>query len=550
MVLYFVRTGIIVLFSLIVLAQLSVGANSKSLRATFEAMQNPVLDTALTFEVDSLELGHKDLNLTFLTGRMAFFKPVFIDGEETIYGGYFEGAGRLKFAPPVEIEREQLNRFFRNDSLDHSFEKMLLLFTPAIHRAIIDSVSPADEPFSGAQQREAQNLVDSLTENNSGKYAFELLSNMVHPAQRPFLLVTAEPDNSEPVVYIFNPGQREEVSFLVRNSQPGRPSYETVCRYSQYIDPAYVNINGLNKDRIFVQRYDIDAETDSIRGFTAASMVAFEVKMTPTRLLQMNLDSSLVIDSIVDSAGQRVTFSPCTEGAGRERPIYLFLDRSLGAGEQINLHFFYHGRIVDYGMGRYFETSGVTWYPRYRLGQRSLFTLNFKTPEKYALVASGNLTSENKAGDTLFTTWKVVPPAADVSFNLGRLKKLSYEVDDVKPVDVYFAASSDKNVGLESSDEKVLARGATPDEVADDVINTLRVYNGLFGPFPFRQLTVGEVLQLHGEAVPGFLHVASDTWTNTDDPDTDRMLRAHELAHQWWGVEVGNETYHDRWICE
>ena len=29
-----------------------------------------------------------------------------------------------------------------------------------------------------------------------------------------------------------------------------------------------------------------------------------------------------------------------------------------------------------------------------------------------------------------------------------------------------------------------------------------------------------------------------------------KIFRAHEVAHQWWGVEVGYETYRDQWISE
>ncbi|MCK4633185.1 MAG: hypothetical protein KAT79_07915, partial [candidate division Zixibacteria bacterium] len=71
-----------------------------------------------------------------------------------------------------------------------------------------------------------------------------------------------------------------------------------------------------------------------------------------------------------------------------------------------------------------------------------------------------------------------------------------------------------------------------------------------FGEYPGKKLVVTEVLASHGEAFPGFLHLGFGTWINTDVWGADRLFRAHEVAHQWWGVGVGYDSYHDKWLSE
>ena len=46
------------------------------------------------------------------------------------------------------------------------------------------------------------------------------------------------------------------------------------------------------------------------------------------------------------------------------------------------------------------------------------------------------------------------------------------------------------------------------------------------------------------------LHLSWVTFQKTDDQGGDEVFRAHEVAHQWWGIGVDYLTYHDRWLSE
>ena len=48
--------------------------------------------------------------------------------------------------------------------------------------------------------------------------------------------------------------------------------------------------------------------------------------------------------------------------------------------------------------------------------------------------------------------------------------------------------------------------------------------------------------------------ISPDGWTHDqyllDREGNDEVFRAHEVAHQWWGIGVDFATYHDQWLSE
>jgi hypothetical protein len=528
----------------------TAGAASEELLTAFQAMYRPELDTVTTLDVDTLVLEHKDISVTFIGGRLAFFEPIVIDSTDIIFGAYYEGAGQLRYRPPTDIEREQLVRFFNSDSLDRSFDKMLMLFSPEIHSTIIEACVPAADLFSKSERNRARGVFEELTGKDHRGFIFETLDNLVHPGQGSFMLLNVEPDRSERVFYIYNPNKREEVRLLKKFAQPGVSFMETVCRYTQYVDPGCININGMRKDRIRTDRYIIDARISRGMDFEAAAALDFEVLIGSTRALRMDIHPELEVDSIVDSTGQQVAFVRYGPGEKESWPIYMFLDRPLDHREFITLKFFYRGDIIRKESGQCVVKAGADWYPRYGYRQEALFTLNFRTPKEYTFVATGKLSSQENVKDTTLSTWKVVPPTANVSFNIGTLKKYTFEEDDLVPIDVYFSKDLHEELGRLLAVEMVPSGKDMQNQVAQDIMNAMRVFDEFFGPYPYDRMAVGEILMSHGEAFPGFLHLGYHTWINTDAWGNDRVFRAHETAHQWWGVGVGYETYHDQWLSE
>jgi aminopeptidase N len=86
--------------------------------------------------------------------------------------------------------------------------------------------------------------------------------------------------------------------------------------------------------------------------------------------------------------------------------------------------------------------------------------------------------------------------------------------------------------------------------VGGDVIRSLQFFQDVYGPTRLKHFYATEIPEFHGEAFPGMLHLSWVTFQQTDDQGTDEVFRAHEVAHQWWGIGVDYMTYHDRWLSE
>ncbi len=82
-------------------------------------------------------------------------------------------------------------------------------------------------------------------------------------------------------------------------------------------------------------------------------------------------------------------------------------------------------------------------------------------------------------------------------------------------------------------------------------IDSLRIFNARFGPYPYTELDVVEAPMQNalGVEFPGLILISSKLF---DDPDSDSFIvtTAHEVAHQWWYNLVGNDVFNEPWLDE
>jgi aminopeptidase N len=86
--------------------------------------------------------------------------------------------------------------------------------------------------------------------------------------------------------------------------------------------------------------------------------------------------------------------------------------------------------------------------------------------------------------------------------------------------------------------------------VGADVSKSLRFFQSMYGPPPAQRFYATETPTFDGEAFPGMIALSFATFAQTDDRGDDEVFRAHEVAHQWWGIGVDFMSYHDQWLSE
>ena len=77
----------------------------------------------------------------------------------------------------------------------------------------------------------------------------------------------------------------------------------------------------------------------------------------------------------------------------------------------------------------------------------------------------------------------------------------------------------------------------------------LRVYADAFGPYPYSDLTVvAAPLTFYGMEYPSLNLIGIDLYREYRSELEDRV--AHEVAHQWWYAQVGNDQVNTPWLDE
>ncbi len=524
-------------------------ADSAELRQAFDSMMPVELDPATTCAVHDFVLTQPNCEIHLDSGRIAFFAPVTFDSVPHRWAAWFKGEGRFQFDPPVEIERDQVRRFYESDSLNRSFNQVLLLISDSLADAIALECPPADEKFDNGDRSDADDRRDELTRDENFYYLFAELKSLSERSERPFFMANFEPDGGR-TYFTYNPYSFEEIRLLKRYWAPGYSNVmETVCSYHEGLDSTYRTLNGSSKWPIAPLYYVTDGEIDRGGKFTGSARMKARVLRPNLQLLNLNLHPKLKVDSVVSADNSPVEFIRYKNKDNESLPLYLLFDRPQSDWDTLDLTFYYNGDIARAELGIFDVTAGALWYPHIAYQQDALFDMTFRTPIEDEFVATGTLLKRDTVGDTLVTRWQMMRPSQNASFSIGPVRCYRYTDKTGKPVDIYYSEAVHEHAMWEQYGLGTLTNDIQ-DQVAKDVIGALDLFSRRFGPYPYRDLRVSEIFRLHGEAFPGFLQLGTPTWLSTDQWGDEQLFRSHEVAHQWWGVGVGAQTYHDSWLAE
>ncbi|MBA3554578.1 MAG: hypothetical protein H0W29_07470 [Gemmatimonadales bacterium] len=173
------------------------------------------------------------------------------------------------------------------------------------------------------------------------------------------------------------------------------------------------------------------------------------------------------------------------------------------------------------------------------------FELTFHTSDAYLLASVGDRVDSTKSGRIVRTRWVTPGPIRNASFNLGLFKDYSVRESGVPPVTVMVSEEAHKKLSRVFVQQRNMR-----ERVGSDVLQSLRFFQEMYGPAPVKHFYATEIPDFHGEAFPGMVHLSWVTFQNTSEDGADEVFRAHEVAHQWWGIGVDFTSYHDQWLSE
>ncbi len=563
-------------------------APSSDAGAVWKALWSPVTDAAKSAHAENVVIQRDRVKITLTDGTIQFAQPV----NGVVFAAVFHGNGRLEADPPNGVEAHQLRLFTKQDKLDAVFTDATFSFTDGFFDEVAKQVrwSPsaaaADDLYVKRQQQREDlgaahvpRLFKSVLSGDRKRTAFFLADLKTKDKG----WVEAVDDAMEP----------EEISLGRWSDAGGVRIFDVWMSFpAGGRDPRLVYADPSARVDYVIPGYQIDAAVTGGAELSATARVHVHPRYAGEQVLLFYLDSNLRVDSIKGDTGRPLEFYQARETKDRFQSYGNYVAVALpqptrpGAAQPIAFHYAGKRVVRKVGDGNYFcESFG--WYPAMlepRTGTgnfafRSEFEINFRSPKKYALVATGHKVSETTDGDSLITSWKSDIPLAVAGFAFGDYK---FYTEKVGNIDVQVYANKQPDDLLRSIQQafdspiEELAEGPgasraggaplgnlTPSALAKTIgietANTLKVFQDYYGPYPYKQLAVTNIIGGYGQGWPGLLYLSWITFLDSTQRNalgirshtelTD-FFRAHESSHQWWGHRVSWKSYHDQWLSE
>ena len=547
----------------------------------YRQLRSVGLDPHKVYHIRDGDFDREDIHLSLTEGTIAFTQE--IDGQVT--GAFFEGEGEMLLVPANQTERRSLALFAHMPVLEEKFATAYFRFNDATYKELLGSVRPlpADQmqEFVARWNALAQNLADAdalrllVAAHNSGS------ARIFHARIGGLKLGTFDVNldtSFEDQIYAAQTGQSPEGRnyYDLWTAFPMRSARQNAAGLNA--SPALFTISGFKIKTHVLPTHELDVEaTLHVRSHRdGLRALPFEL----SRFLQLK-SVTLGADPAEFIQNEALDGSQL---ARRGNDLFVvLLPRALRAGEEAELRFVYSGSVLsEAGGGLMYVGARGIWYPNQGPAMAT-FDLEFRYPATWTLVASGHRTSLETVGSEQVSHWKLDRPVPLAGFNLGEYVSSSARAGDVL-VETYAAR------GLESRLQHALTTQQTTTHLnprtgrvvvetstvtplfspAEQVkpltqraAETINFISSRIGPYPFPSLALTQMPGSASQGWPGLVYLSSYAFLDPsvwDQPQMrisefnrilyDKLMPAHEIAHQWWGDSVMWASYRDEWLME
>jgi hypothetical protein len=287
------------------------------------------------------------------------------------------------------------------------------------------------------------------------------------------------------------------------------------------------------------KKYTLDV-TLAERGLrlSGRARIDLDIMMPGSRAVVLQLPGDYQVSRVTDAAGKDLFFQ------NNQGDLTILLPQAPGAGEVPSILVEYSGSPVekDWNVTTLRDTS--SWYPQTEGFNRAGYDATFHWPKGFDLVASGRRTDGGETADGTRWERRVLDlPSLGFSFEVGHFK---LETAPAGHVTIRFAFGPGSTL---------TGRGVKED-VIRAVSDSLQYYESVFGPYPLDEMTVTTASRGYSQGMLGFVTLSDSLlndagmWNRYLGLEDRRLVIAHEVAHQWWGNQVGWTSYRDQWISE
>lgn len=522
------------------------------------------------------------------SGNVCFVSAV--GGKVT--GAVFVGDGSMVLDPPLGIERSTLKLLSKEDEFSEKFGQLVMRFTDSTYDEIKKAGGAGTASCDAGLLRDSQNALHhnlALRFNLDARILQDigatapggLFVAFIHGQRYNDKEVYAiDPHGAPPLLFNVAP---EEVELLTYDDKKMGvwAAFHLSSEYKQGTASGSQN-NGL----IRVEHQQLDTTIEKNATLTGKATTTFVSQVNGLKVVPFDLFPTLRVQSVTTEGGQALSF--IQQGKDEDAEYFsVILPTPLATGEKFVMVTSYSGKdaVSNEGNGNYFPIARENWYPSgtgQGFGGFSNYDLTFRIPKGMKITATGTLVSESTEGDRNVTVWKSEVPQTVAGFNFGNFKieeakiaKPEYVVQSYAnkepPIWVQRLQHAADGGDMEVQHDQI---GGRP-EVALGNMNTtvmqkkaladgeisMELYADYFGPIPFKRLAMTQQTACNfGQSWPTLVWlpicaffdntVRHELGLDFGDRGYWKTVAPHEVAHQWWGNEVGFSSYRDQWMSE
>lgn len=490
--------------------------------------------------IESLTLQRDTATFSLASGRLYLCHPI----NQRVHAAIFLGDGQFSFTPPTLIEQEQLERFYDQKSLREHFNLLFLFFADSTLMELQNQLKFKKDTVPREAKEGVAYALKYLSDKGARFFDATILKTLFNNPENGLFYAHFSEEKIKPLFFQINPYLNEEVQFL-RRPKHEHVTYtaEVICQFHQQSDWQENMLE--NKTEVHITDYRIDAQIKTNLDFSAA--VEFDFYTTaPQQWLSFVLFSDLKIEEMKWGDGRPAEFFQHEDNL----VVWVQCDPVIASGQTGTLRLKYRGDLIE-RISDWFNIKAATlWYPRIDNKEKATFDLTFRTPKKYEFVSIGKKNTEGNNGEPIVTHWQLDRPVRNASFNIGHFETHTIASDSLPPVTVLMTKSGHQRIAHEMARMGVGVGKDMEKQVGQDVVKSIDFFLDVYGDCLADHFYVTEIPGGHGEAFPGLVHLSWNTFLNTSFWGDDEIFRAHEIAHQWWGIGVDYATYHDQWLSE
>ena len=518
-------------------------SNARSYDTVFDQLLGMAPRADRVAEVSNLTLQRDVARFTLQSGKIHLLTPV---GGRTV-GAMFRGKGVFSFAPATTVERDRLRRLESADSIEAPFNELLLVFADGTLEELEAAVKFAPGTDADIPRGVIKQGLELLADEDSRTFEPDLMGAFLNGERSELFYAHVRRSGGGPLMFMLNPDEFEGVRLLSKVSRQGYSRHpEVVTQFPLRGRARDGRVKGERLRQADVESYAIETSLMPTGigeiGFSASATMRIVADTAVGPWVVFELFEKLRVDSASWEGGEKATVV-----RGKDSPLlWVMLDRQIRPGDGRTLRLHYHGDLIDRFGDFFLIKSSAAWYPRSIEG-RSLakFDLTFTNGSNYLLASVGDKVDSTTSGRTTRTRWVTPGRIRNASFNLGLFKGYDVQEQDAPSVTVMISEEAHKKLA-----RRYIQQRNMRERVGADVSKSLKFFQEVYGPPPVRRFYATEIPGWHGEAFPGMVHLSWATFQNTSDEGDDEVFRAHEVAHQWWGIGVDFASYHDQWLSE